>query len=286
MTDVAFIGTGLMGAPMAERLLRAGHRLTVWNRTASKTRNLAAMGATVADSPSEAAAGAGAVVTMLADPPALDQVAFGAGGFAQALAPGSLFIEMSTIGPDHLLSVAGRLPAGVRVVDAPVLGSVPQAIEGSLEIFAGGEEADVAAAMPILTVLGNTTRIGPPGSGAALKLVVNSALVSLQCLLGECLALGDSFDISQAIVLDALSASSLGPVVAKKRDNVETGVFTPRFTLANGIKDAALVEQAARSREVPLRLAPAAHSWYADALAGGLGGEDYSAVVKTIRARR
>lgn len=283
MTRIAFLGTGLMGSPMAHRLVTAGHDVTVWNRTASKCDPLIRAGAHSATTPADACEGREVVITMVSDPAALDAVAFGPSGFSQSLSPTTVYIDMSTVGPDFVRSIPARFAAGQPFLDAPVLGSVPQAADGSLDIFVGGDRAAFETARPLLAALGNPVHVGPLGAGASLKLVVNAALVSLQCLLGECLSLGDSFGLDQSVVLDALAVSSLGPVVEKKRRNIETGNFSPRFSLDNAIKDSCLIGDAARSRNVELRLAQAARRWYEMAGEAGLGSEDYSAVIKAIR---
>ena len=131
MAKLAFLGLGMMGAPMAARLLGAGHEVTVWNRTAERARPLVVQGASEASTPARAAVGADVVITMLADPHALEAVVFGDNGLAAALAPGQLYVDMSTVGLDAVRSAAERLPRGVTMVDAPVRGSIPQATSGS-----------------------------------------------------------------------------------------------------------------------------------------------------------
>lgn len=126
MAKLAFIGLGLMGIPMATRLVEPGHDLTVWNRSTEKTRPLAERGALVASTPAQAAAGVDAVITMVTDPAALERVVLGEDGLATVLTPGQLLIDMSTVGPDAVGSIAARLPRGVSMVDAPVRGSVPR----------------------------------------------------------------------------------------------------------------------------------------------------------------
>ena len=137
MAEIAFLGLGQMGAPMAGRLLAAGNPLTVWNRTASKADGLRAGGARVAPTPAAAVRDADVVVTMLSDPDALEAVVFGPEGAARELRPGAVLIDMSTVGPDVIRSIAERLP-GVDVLDAPVRGSVGAAEGGSLRIVVGG----------------------------------------------------------------------------------------------------------------------------------------------------
>ena len=160
MPKIAFLGLGEMGTPMASRLISAGHDVTVWNRTAARTAPLAQQGAAVAPSPAAAGAGRDFIITMLATPEALEQVLFGTGGLAPALSPGQIVIDMSTVGPDEICSVAARMPEGVSVVDAPVRGSLPQAMAGRLDIFVGATDANYARVRPILESLGSVRWTG------------------------------------------------------------------------------------------------------------------------------
>ncbi|MFI6848236.1 NAD(P)-dependent oxidoreductase [Kitasatospora sp. NBC_00085] len=209
MEKIAFLGLGRMGLPMARRLASAGHPLTVWNRSPAKTEGLDA-----AATPTEAVAGAGVVITMLADPAAVESVA---GQFAAELAPGTLWIDMSSIGPDATAALRGRLSDGVALVDAPVLGSVGPAAAGSLTVLAGGRTEDLDRAQPVLDVLGTVVRCGGPGAGAALKLVVIGAMVGAVAVVGEALALADSLGLPEELALGALSRGPLAGAVARAR---------------------------------------------------------------------
>lgn len=272
-----------MGAPMAARLLDAGHEVTVWNRTAARARPLVERGASAASSPAEAAAGADAVITMLSTPEALEQVLVGEGGLAPALGAGQLLIEMSTVGPAVVRSVAARVPPGVAVVDAPVLGSVPQATDGALLVFVGADEETFPRVEELLAPLGTVRHVGGAGSGAAAKLVVNATLVTTLAALGEALALGDALGLERDVLLDVLAASPVGPTLERKRDAIESGSYRPpRFKLALALKDAQLVVDAASAAGRDLRLAAASRDWLQRALDAGAGDLDYSAVVATI----
>jgi 3-hydroxyisobutyrate dehydrogenase-like beta-hydroxyacid dehydrogenase len=277
---IAFCGLGRMGVPMAARLLGAGHELRAWNRTPGKAGSLVDAGATEAGSPAEAAAGADFVVTMLADPAALDAVVDVAD-----LRPGTTLVEMSTVGPDAVRRLAGRLTAGVDVVDAPVLGSIPQATEGTLKIFAGGEAAVFERCRPVLEAMGTPRHLGPLGAGAAMKLVANSTLGALMTGLAEALALADGLGLDEAAVLDILVESPIGVTAKSKRALIERGVYTPNFTLGLAAKDLALVTGAAEAAGVELRIAAAARSWFERAVEHGLGELDYSAVIADVRGR-
>jgi 3-hydroxyisobutyrate dehydrogenase-like beta-hydroxyacid dehydrogenase len=285
MARVAFCGLGQMGSPMAGRLLGAGHALTVWNRTEERAEPLVAAGAKAASTPAEAAGGAEIVITMLADPAALDRVALGPAGLGEGLRPGATLIDMSTVGPDAIRSVAERLPAGVDVMDAPVLGSIPAARDGTLKVFAGGEDPVVERRAPFLEVFGTIFRFGPLGSGAAMKLVANSTLGALMAGLAEALALADGFGLDQAEVLDVLVDSPIGVTAKSKRPLIESGTYAPNFKLAHGLKDMELVNRAAEQLGLNLPLARAARSQFESAVAAGLGALDYSAVTAHVRKR-
>ena len=283
MAKIGFLGLGEMGRPMASRLLRAGHVLTVWNRGAERTVPLAEEGAMVASSPAKVAAGADFVITMLATPEALEQVLFGTAGLAQALSPGQVLIDMSTVGPDEVHSVAARLPKGVVLVDAPVRGSVPQATSGRLDIFVGADDENYERVRPILEALGPVRHTGGLGSGAAMKLVANLALGAAIVALGEALSLGESLDLERDMLLDALTDSPIGPIVRAKRANVVSGDFTPSFKLRHAAKDLRLVTETAAARGRDLKQARANRAWLDEATERGAADLDFSAVVATIR---
>ena len=280
MSTLAFCGLGRMGVPMAARLLDAGHDLRVWNRTPGKAGPLVEAGATEAGSPAEAAAGADVVITMLADSAAVEDVVS-----AADLSAGTTLVEMSTIGPDAVRSLAARLPGGVELLDAPVLGSVPQATEGTLKIFVGGDAEVFDRRRPVLEAMGTPRHLGPLGAGAAMKLVANSTLGALMTGLAEALALADGLGLEEADVLDILSESPIGVTAKGKRPLIESGVYKPNFTLGLAAKDLRLVMEGAEAAGVELRVAAAARSWLERADEHGLGDLDYSAVIADVRGR-
>jgi 3-hydroxyisobutyrate dehydrogenase-like beta-hydroxyacid dehydrogenase len=286
MAKLAFLGLGLMGTPMATRLLEAGHGLTVWNRTTERTRPLADQGASVASTPAQAAAGVEAVITMVANPQALEQVVFGPDGLAAALASGQLLIDMSTVGPDAVRVVAARLPDGVTLVDAPVRGSVPEATAGRLAIYVGADQPVFERVEPILAVLGTPHRVGGLGAGAAAKVVNNSTLGAAIAAFGEALALGDALGLDRSALLDVLADSPIGTTVRAKRANVESGSYPPNFKLSLALKDLRLVDQLAKGTGRPLGVAAASRDWLERAATSGAGDLDYSAVIATITDER
>ena len=175
---IAFLGTGLMGAPMCCCLLKAGFELTVWNRTASKAEALHADGATVAAAPEKAVAGAEVVITMLSDGPAVADMMFEQGA-AAAIAEGATRIDMSSIGADEAMDHAKRhLASGVAYLDAPVSGGTKGAAAGELAIMAGGTQETFAAMEPVFAAMGRATHVGPNGCGQLSKLA-NQVIVAI-----------------------------------------------------------------------------------------------------------
>lgn len=227
---IAFLGLGGMGAPMARHLLSRGHGLTVWNRTPEKARPLARAGATVAASPDGAVRDADLVITMLADPAALRVVAE---GVLPALRPGVHWIDTSTVGPDAVRELAGRLPAGVTLTDAPVMGSVDRAATGELWVLAGGDPLP-GPVRRVLDALGEVTVCGPAGSGAALKLVLIAAAVGGVALTTEALRLGGVLGLPEELVRAQLARGPLAGAVARAYADAS------HFPLSLAAKDVAL----------------------------------------------
>lgn len=284
MSKVAFLGLGMMGTPMAHRLIDAGNDVTVWDRTPSHADTFADV-AGIATAPGEAAGGAEFVITMLATPQALEDVLFGPGGVASVIRDGQTWVDMSTVGPAEFLAAAARLPRGVARVDAPVRGSVPEATDGRLHIFVGCEDGLYGRVESLLSTLGDVHLAGGPGSGAAMKLVVNLALVAAMVTFGEALALANAFGLDQDTVMDVLSESPIGGIVKAKRANVQSGQYPASFKLELATKDMALVEQAARAAGLSLAEAEAVHQWMEAAIGQGSGQLDFSAVAATILAQ-
>ena len=287
MAKLAFCGLGRMGEPMAGRLLDAGHDLVVWNRTPERADGLVERGARRADSPAEAASGAEAVFTMISTPEALEGVVFGDGlpGLVDGLAPGTALVDMSTVGPDAVRAVADRLPEGVDMLDAPVLGSVPQASDGTLKLFVGGSDEVFARWRPVLQELGRPRHLGALGAGASMKLVANSCLGALMTALAEALTLADALGLDQGAVLDVLSESPIGATTKSKRGRVESGEYPPNFTLELAAKDLRLVTEAAERLGVEAKVAAGARAHFEAAHERGFGDLDYSAVIAHVRGR-
>ena len=273
---VAFLGLGRMGVAMAGHVARAGHELTVWNRTPGKASSLVPLGAGEADSVAEAVAGAECVVLMLFGPEAvrsvLPDVITGA--------PGALVIDASTVGPQAAHEFAASCQAGgLRYIDAPVAGSVQPATDGTLGVFVGGTGSDVDQARPLLELWGDPERIvhvGAVGSASALKLCVNQGLGVLAAGVGETLRLGRDLGLERGVLLDALSRSAYGWYLGQKRSMIEEEDYSATsFSLDLLAKD---LDLALRAADSDLSVTRSALDQALRALDAGHSGDDYAAL--------
>jgi 3-hydroxyisobutyrate dehydrogenase len=282
MTAVAVLGLGAMGHAIAARLLGAGHELSVWNRTPGRDEELVAGGARRAGSAAEAVRNAEVVITMLTDPPALEAVLFGPDGAAAAIPESATLIDMSTVGPTEIASVAERV-APVAVIDAPVLGSVPSVESGTLVILVGGDRAVFDRHSELLALLGTPIYLGPSGSGALLKLVNNAASTATLVALGELLALTDRFGVGTDVVLQSLEAGPLASLIERWRPRLKGESQSSYFRLALARKDLAIAFDEAEREGTELAVAETAAARCDEAIEDGLGDEDFGAIVPFLR---
>lgn len=216
---IGIAGTGKMGAAIAQRMMGLGHEVTVWNRTAEKTKGLAAAGAKVATTPAALAADSEAVITILTDAAAIDAVYNGSQGLLSGDAAGKLFIEMSTVRPEVEVALAPKVKQkGATVVECPVGGTVGPARDGKLLGFAGGETADVARAKPLLDQMcRRVEHMGPIGAGTRMKLAINLPLMVFWQSFGEALALCAPLGLDADRVVEIFADSSGGPNLLRNR---------------------------------------------------------------------
>jgi 3-hydroxyisobutyrate dehydrogenase-like beta-hydroxyacid dehydrogenase len=281
MAKVGVVGLGAMGSRIARRLADAGHELVVWNRDPAKAEPLVAAGAVAAASPADAARRSEAVITMVADPPALTAVTEGPDGVVAGVGEETTVIQMSTVGPESTSRLASLLPDNV-LLDSPVLGSVSEAESGTLNVFVGGPPELAQRWRPLLSTLGAVLRVGPIGAGTAAKLVANTTLVGVIGVLGEALALADGLGLSREAAFEILGKTALAEQAERRRATFESGEYPARFALYLARKDADLILDAAAKTGTELRLTKAAQEWLADAEEAGLGDADYSAVLARI----
>jgi len=279
---VAFIGIGIMGRRMAKNVLKAGHSLRVYNRTVAKTEELCGLGATVAASPRQAAQGADAVITMVADPPALAAVLDGPEGAFVGCRRGAFVIDMSTVDPETSRAMAARAQArGLRYLEAPVTGGVGAAEQGSLLIMAGGTMEDFQAAKPLLETMGKKVlRVGQMGSGAAMKLTTNMVASSISAAMAEALVFAAKAGLEPSLVVEILADRS--PLIARWAPRVLAGEFSPFFPLRLAHKDVHLALATARGLGVPLFALAAVAQLQTAALAKGLGDLDQTATIQVL----
>jgi 3-hydroxyisobutyrate dehydrogenase len=289
--SLAFLGTGIMGAPMARNLLQAGFEVRAWNRTREKAEPLADDGATVAASPAEAARGAELVVTMLSDGTAVEKTMFGEDGAASATGTDVVWIQMSTVGVD----AAERLgdlarEHGLAYVDAPVLGTKQPAEEGQLAVLASGPAELRERCQPVFDAVGRkTVWIGDAGTGSRLKLVVNAWVLTLVEGAAESLALARALGLDPQLFLDAVAGGGMDTVYLQtKGRQMLAEDFPTSFPLRLAHKDASLMLEAARSAGLELPIAAATRKQFERALELGHGEEDmaatYHAAVESLRS--
>ncbi|MEJ2509606.1 MAG: NAD(P)-dependent oxidoreductase [Gammaproteobacteria bacterium] len=293
MKKVGFIGLGAMGAAMARNIQKGGFTLGVYNRTPARAEPLRAEGAAVYASPAEAAQANEAVVIMVTDPPALEAVLDGPEGLIAGLeakgGDGTLVINMSTVSPAATVSAAERVrAAGGRFVDAPVSGTVKPAQDGTLVVLAGGTEADVAAAEPLLQTMGKAVvRCGEAGQATRMKLVLNLMLGGMMQCLAEGLSLADSQGIDGQSVLEALAGGPMGAGLYQMKGGMMLGEeFTKQFPVDLMFKDLNLVLETAGQAHLPLPMTAAVRESFSAARGLGYGDEDMAAVVKVLRRLR
>lgn len=280
---IAFLGLGNMGEPMARNLIRAGHELTVFNRSRGRTEPLAREGARVADSPDSAAAHADIAVTMLADDAALDSVSFGADGLLRGLAHGALHISCSTISP----ALSQRLDAAHReraqhFVSAPVFGRPDAAAAAKLFVVAAGEKDHLARAKPVFDAIGQRTfEVGDrPEFANYIKLFGNFLIACTLESLSEVFAASRKAGIDPHNVLDVLTGTLFGaPVYKTYGARIIAEEFSPAgFRMPLGLKDVRLALQAAEGVNAPLPFANIIRDRFLTALAKGYEDLDWSAI--------
>jgi 3-hydroxyisobutyrate dehydrogenase len=216
---IGIAGTGRMGAAIAQRLLGLGHEVTVWNRTADKTRALAAAGAKVAATASRLAASSEIIITILTDAAAIDAAYYGRDGLLAGDVSGKLFIEMSTVRPETERALAGKIRSkGAAMIECPVGGTIGPAKDGKLFGFVGGEAAEVARARPLLEQMcRRIEHVGPVGAGASMKLAINLPLLVFWQAFGEALALVRPLGLDAARLVDIFGDTSGAPTALRNR---------------------------------------------------------------------
>jgi 3-hydroxyisobutyrate dehydrogenase-like beta-hydroxyacid dehydrogenase len=285
MSTLGFIGLGAMGGRIAGRLLDAGHRVYGTNRTAAKGQPLIERGLIWGDSPRAVATAADVVFSMVADDAALEAIVTGPDGILAGLAPGKVYVDMSTVSPQTSRRIADRVSGlGAHMLDAPVSGSIPQVQSGTLAIMVGGDQAAFAAVQPLLRELGQTvTHIGPSGQGLLLKLAINISLAVQTLAFSEGLLLAERGGVDPELAADVMSTSSIGSPMLKAR--IPLLLHLPEhawFDMEMMQKDIRLARDAADELAVPLPSAAVADEILSEARERGYAHRDLAGLHEVL----
>jgi len=280
--SVGFIGLGIMGEPMALNLVKAGYRVSVYNRTHEKTESLEQAGARVASTPSEAAQKADYVMSIVSDSQASEEVILGKDGVLQTIKPGAIVIDSATISP----VVSRRLACATagkkaKFLDAPVTGSKHGAEKGELTFMIGGERETFERALPLLKVLGKKhIYCGAHGAGLSAKLAQNAIQSTMVEIFCEGFVLAAKSGVRPEVMMEIVQNSMARAALTDfKAPFIFKGDFTPYFPLKWMHKDVTLAMEAAFAQGVPMPVTAAVKEVYASARAQGKGDLDYAAIV-------
>jgi 3-hydroxyisobutyrate dehydrogenase-like beta-hydroxyacid dehydrogenase len=279
---IGWIGLGIMGSRMAANLRRAGHELVVYNRTRETAEAWAAEhGAEVADAP--AGVRGEVVFTMLVDGPQVEAALLGPDGASIDALPGTLFVDMSTIGPDAARAIGARLEA---FVDAPVTGSSPKAQDGTLTIMAGGEREQVDRAWPLFEAMGKLiVYAGPLGHGQQVKVINNAVGAANATALAQALLVGTATGVDLDALVAVMGAGSGGSAMLDlKAAPMRAHDYTTLFKLAHMLKDVRLCLDSGEAAGVGFPAAAEAREVLSAAMGRGLGDADFAALLEVVEA--
>ncbi len=284
---VAFLGLGIMGSRMAANVAKAGFELTVWNRTEDKAEAFAGEhGAHLAATPAHAAADSEFVITMVVDGPQVHDVLLGHNGAATTAAPGTLFIDCSTIGPAATHAIGSALAEHqLELIDAPVTGSSPKAADATLTIMVGGEPAQFQRAKPVLDAMGRLiVHAGPQGQGQMVKLLNNAVAASNASTLAQALVVGARAGVDlQALVQVMGSGAGGSTMLDLKAGPMRTHDYTTLFKLEHMLKDVRLCLEEGQALGVPFPAAAQTREVLNAAMGLGLGDADFAALIEPLQ---
>ncbi|WP_281290999.1 2-hydroxy-3-oxopropionate reductase [Nocardioides antri] len=285
MTDIAFIGLGIMGSPMAVHLAKAGHQVAGYNLTPDRTKPLVAAGGRAASSIADAVDGAEVVCVMVPDSPEVQEVLTAEDGVFANARQGALVIDFSSIRPDVTVDLAVTAKEqGFRLLDAPVSGGEAGAVNAALSIMVGGDAADFEAAKPLFDVVGKTiVHVGANGSGQTVK-AANQLIVAANIqALAEAVVFLEAYGVDTKAALEVLGGGLAGSkVLDQKKENMLSRSFDPGFRIELHHKDMGIVTSAAREAGVVVPLGALVAQLMASAKASGDGGLDHSALLRGV----
>jgi 2-hydroxy-3-oxopropionate reductase len=285
MTNIAFIGLGIMGSPMAVHLANAGHTVAGYNRTPDKTQPLVEAGGHAAESIADAVADADVVCVMVPDSPDVTEVLVGEGGVFESAPSGALVIDFSSIRPDVTVTLAEQAKEkGFRLLDAPVSGGQAGAVNAALSIMVGGAADDFEAAKPVFEAVGRTVvHVGPSGSGQTVK-AANQLIVAANIqALSEAVVFLEAYGVDTKAALEVLGGGLAGSkVLDQKKESMLSRSFEPGFRIELHHKDMGIVTAAAREAGVVVPLGSLVAQLMASARAVGDGGLDHSGLLRGV----
>ena len=282
---VAFIGMGTMGAPMALNILKAGHEVTVHNRTREREVPVAEAGATRAASPREAAAGAEIVITCVSDTPDVENVILGEDGVIDGAGQGAVVVDMSTISPTATRRMAEKLAEkGIRMIDAPVSGGSEGAQKGTLSIMVGGDEGALKKAEPVLQTMGSITYLGPIGAGQMTKAINQIVVAGTYWSVAEGIALGLKAGLNMKKVVQAVGGGAASSwAMLNRSDNMINNRYPLGFKVQLHRKDLNIALNVARELGVTLPVAAYVEQAETGLITRGHGDEDISVIARSVR---
>jgi 2-hydroxy-3-oxopropionate reductase len=285
MTRIAFIGLGIMGAPMAANLVTAGFEVVGYNRSRAAVDTLVTRGGTAAESIADAVSGADIVATMLPDSPDVESVLSGEGGVFALVKPGTLIIDFSTIRPDVAIRLAGEAEAaGLMMLDAPVSGGEQGAKDGALSVMIGGADAAFDAGVAVFDAVGATVvHVGPSGSGQTVKAANQLIVAGTMELVAEALVFLEAHGVDMESAVRVLSGGlAASTILTRKSANMLAREFAPGFRVALHDKDLGIVTAAAREAGVVIPLGSLVAQLMASLKAQGRGELDHSALFSLV----
>ncbi|MHA7861173.1 2-hydroxy-3-oxopropionate reductase [Tessaracoccus sp. Y36] len=283
MTNIAFIGLGIMGLPMARNLVKAGHPVVAFNRSPGKVQQFAAEGGQGATSVAEAVKDADVIITMVPDSPDVEAVVTGDEGVFANAKRGAIWIDTSTIRPDVAQRLAQQATeAGIRAIDAPVSGGEAGAVEGSLSIMVGGDSGVLEEARPVLEAVGTTiVHVGPAGSGQTVKAANQLIVAGTIQLVAESLVFLEAHGVDLEAAVQVLAGGLAGNrILDRKAASMIKGEFAPGFRIDLHHKDLGIVTSAAREAGVILPVGAIVAQLMNSARQRGYGSLDHSALLK------
>lgn len=285
MAKIGWIGLGNMGNPMSQNLLKAGHEVTVWNRTKAKAEEVLAAGAKWADTPKELGEQCDFIFTMISDGPTLQSVTLSENGVVAGLSANKIVIDMSTVSPEESSMVNDAIEAkGCKFIRGPVTGSTVLAINGTLGILASGDKTTYDKVLPLFEAMGkNQFYVGSEEEARVLKLALNVMIGVTSQMMAEAVVLAEKAGLDVAQVCEVMAGSAVGsPLVGYKSALVSSGDYKPAFSVKLMMKDFDLAFAAAKQYNVAMPVTAVTRQYLQAAAATGRGEKDFSVLTEVL----